>query len=218
MKKIAVMAGTPIDTQMGVELLTPLPVETISMPVSTNPNEQTFFQTLPYAKKYQLIKQRLLEVKQQGADQAFIYCNSLSGSVDFDELAQELQLPILTPFHVYRELAQKYRKLGVLAANAQGAAGIERELIQTNAALQVYHVTNLDWVNAVEQRIPAPQIVASFGLRDTVDFFNANQVDAILIGCTHFPYFLTDYQKETAIPCIDPATILLAKLKQTCLK
>lgn len=174
MKKIAVMAGTPVDTQMGIELLKALPVETFFAPVSKNPNEQTFFQTLPYAEKYQRVKQQLLALKAQGAEQVFVYCNSLSGAIDFDELAQAIALPILTPFHAYHKLAAQYHKLGVLAANAQGAAGIERELVQTNPA---------------------------------------NQVEAILIGCTHFPYFLADYQKQTAIPCIDPADILLATLK-----
>ncbi|WP_159721955.1 aspartate/glutamate racemase family protein [Enterococcus sp. CSURQ0835] len=213
MKKIAVMAGTPVDTQMGIELLKALPVETFFAPVSKNPNEQTFFQTLPYAKKYQRVKQQLLTLKAQGAEQVFVYCNSLSGAIDFDELAQAIALPILTPFHAYHQLAAQYHRLGVLAANAQGAAGIERELVQTNPAIQVYNVTNLDWVNAVEQKIPPQTIVTSFGLSDTPTFFQANQVEAILIGCTHFPYFLADYQKQTAIPCIDPADILLATLK-----
>ncbi len=41
-----------------------------------------------------------------------------------------------------------------------------------------------------------------------------NQVEAILIGCTHFPYFLTEYQSRTRIPCINPDDALIEKSNQ----
>ena len=49
MEKIAVIAGTPIDTQMGAEFLQKKGLETEEFPVSENPVEQTKFQN--YQKK-----------------------------------------------------------------------------------------------------------------------------------------------------------------------
>ena len=47
MEKIAVIAGTPIDTQMGAEFLQKKGLETEEFPVSENPVEQTKFQAMP---------------------------------------------------------------------------------------------------------------------------------------------------------------------------
>ena len=41
---IAVIAGTPVDTQMGVELLNGKGVEALGFPISRTPEEQTAFQ------------------------------------------------------------------------------------------------------------------------------------------------------------------------------
>ena len=45
--RIAVMAGTPMDTKLGVDLLKKNGfTQTISVPISNNPVEQTTFQSL----------------------------------------------------------------------------------------------------------------------------------------------------------------------------
>lgn len=212
MKKLAVMAGTPVDTYMGSLLAQSLPLEIIEAPISKNPVQQTFFQTLPYQKRLSMIETIIEELLQQNIDGILVYCNSLSGSIDFDELAKKYQVFILTPFQVYRGLAQDFQRLGVLSANSQGAAGIERELVQHHEKIQVYSVTNLDWVNGVEAKLPPNEIVKNFGLIETIGFFEKNQVESILIGCTHFPYFLAEYQAKTSIPCINPDDLLLEKL------
>ena len=43
--------------------------------------------------------------------EAFVYCNSLSGAVDFPSLAEEIAMRIVTPLEVYRDLAPRYRRL-----------------------------------------------------------------------------------------------------------
>lgn len=60
---------------------------------------------------------------------------------------------ILTPFQIYADFAKKYDRIGVLAAKGLGAAGIEGVLVQYHDTNQVYNVTNLDWVQAVEKRL-----------------------------------------------------------------
>ena len=44
MKPVIVMAGTPVDTQMGVDCLTAHGLTGLFCPVSTDPNQQTAFQ------------------------------------------------------------------------------------------------------------------------------------------------------------------------------
>ncbi|MFV0558492.1 MAG: aspartate/glutamate racemase family protein [Enterococcus sp.] len=211
MKKIAVIGGTPVDSWMGSQLFLDTEIECVEVPLSKNPLEQTYFQTLPQAEKQQFLWALLKKLKHQKIEGILVYCNSLSASIDFDALASEFQVPIVTPFQIYRKLAGAYQRIGVLAANAQGAAGIERELVQANPDLKVFSVTNLEWVTAVEAQVLPQLILERYGLMETMTFFEKNRVEAILIGCTHFPYFLKEYQQQSALICINPAE----KLRET---
>ncbi|WP_379947210.1 aspartate/glutamate racemase family protein [Enterococcus devriesei] len=213
MVKIAVMAGTPVDTKMGAALIQDLPCELIELAISKNPVQQTYFQTLPTAEKMRQIEKRIQQLVREKVDLLLVYCNSLSASIDFDYFAKHYALTIVTPFQMYAAFAEKYGRIGVLAANGQGAAGIESVLVQHHAGIQVYNVTNLDWVQAVEAKIAPSIIVDQFGLTDSMSFFRKNRVEAILIGCTHFPYFLAEYQSRTAIPCLNPDEALIATIK-----
>ena len=54
--KVAVMAGTPVDTQMGVDFLKEKGVDVYSYPVSENPTEQLLFQTLPIEERREALE------------------------------------------------------------------------------------------------------------------------------------------------------------------
>jgi glutamate racemase len=212
MSKIAVIAGTPVDTQMGVTFLKQATIASVGFSVSKDPVAQTYFQTLPLATRTEQISNLVGDIKERGFDAILVYCNSLSAAIDFERLSEVFAITIVTPMQVYAKLARDYQRVGVLAANAQGSAGIEQALVQSNCDIQVYHATNLDWVKAVEANTPPDQIVNQFGLPATLTFFSENKVDAILIGCTHFPYFLAAYQARTNLPCLNPDHYLLALL------
>lgn len=49
--KVAVIAGTPVDTQMGVDFLKSKNIDAYPYPVSKNPKEQTVFQTMDINKR-----------------------------------------------------------------------------------------------------------------------------------------------------------------------
>lgn len=134
MKPIIVMAGTPVDTRMGMDCLLSHGLNGLFCPVSENPNQQTAFQISPMEKKAAAVTALLRTgaCGAMGCGKAFIYCNSLSGSVDFGPIARETGLKIVTPLDVYRQLAPRYHSLAVIAANAQGTAGIERTLLSAN--------------------------------------------------------------------------------------
>lgn len=203
---IAVMAGTPTDTQMGVNLIKASSLSSqqiIPVSISKNPREQTFFQTRSSDERHAAIKKILKVLKKRQVSYIFVYCNSLSSAIDFELLADSLDIPIVTPFSIYKEFAHHYQKVGVLTANAQGGAGIEKVMIQSNPKISILAVSNLAWVEAVEKKLEPSKIIMRYGLLETIAFFENNRTEAIIVGCTHFPYFLADYQKYTELPCID---------------
>lgn len=209
---VAVMAGTPVDTQMGVTLVEEKGYNTLSLALSNNPAEQTTFQTMDDRERYATVKAHIQQAQQQNAHALFVYCNSLSGSVDFDNLSQELHFPIMTPLHAYQKIATDYHKLGIISANAQGLAGIERVLHQHNPSLRLWSLAMLPLVEAVECQKTPHQIATQFGFDHLVAFFEHNRVEAIVMGCTHFPYIVNELKKRTSLPIIDPARYMLATL------
>ena len=216
MKKIAVIAGTKVDTKLGVALLKKhYKNELVSYPISSTPAEQTYFQTMNSElrqEKMDMIIARL--IREEKVEIFFIYCNSLSASVDFEELSRKHRVPILTPFLFYKELAQTYLRMGVLSANAQGAAGIERVIVQENIDADVYSITNIDWVNSIETGKTPSEICASSGIKESIAFFEKNQVSCIVFGCTHFPYFFDEYQRLSSIKCFNADTYLVESLNE----
>lgn len=142
---IAVLAGTPVDTRMGVAYLEERGLPGVPFPLSRGPREQTAFQHAPAADKRRQALAVLRGAMAQGCRRAFVYCNSLSAAVDFPGLAEETGMRIVTPLDVYRRLAPRYRALGVIAANAQGLSGIEKVLLEANPALDLLGPVRCRW-------------------------------------------------------------------------
>ena len=118
--RIAVMAGTPMDTKLGVDLLKENGFnQTISVPISKNPVEQTTFQALEDEEREQYIRS-VIDGLKNDIDAVFVYCNSLSSVVNFDSLQEEYRLPMITPMQMYRSLGVEHDYLAVMAANSHG--------------------------------------------------------------------------------------------------
>ena len=202
-KPIAVLAGTPVDTQMGMAVLKQAGRTGIAFPISSDPVTQTQFQISSPSEKHAFVGGLLDRAKAQNCDSAFVYCNSLSSSVNF-----------VTPLDVYREAAGRYTRLGVIAANAQGLAGIERTLMQANSKLHLYGACCLDAVLAVEDKEPPEEIVERLHLTALVGWFTVCGCQALVLGCTHFPYFKLALKKKTSLSLIDPADRMVELLAQ----
>lgn len=212
MEPIAVLAGTPVDTQMGVDVLFAAGLSGAPFPISPNPREQTAFQISSPAEKHRTALAILNRAQAQGCRKAFVYCNSLSASVDFDALARETGMRIVTPLQVYRTLAPQYRSLAFIAANAQGLAGIERVLLDANPGLDTLSTAALPVVLAIEAGLPPEELVQRHRLAELADWFADCGMEALLLGCTHFPYFKEALARRTSLPLIDPAAKMLELL------
>ncbi len=207
--KIAVIAGTPVDTRMGVDLLLARGAEAEGFPVSRTPEEQTRFQTGPRSAREEGVGAILDRIKAQGMTRALLYCNSLSATVDARTLAERRGLEIWTPMDVYGEIARKYRRLGVLAANCQGAAGVERAMVNASPEAAVLGAGNLLLVQGIEAGAPPERLAEDCGLPALLRFFEENGAEAVVLGCTHFPYIRAALERRTALPVLDPGERLV---------
>ena len=189
MKPIIVMAGTPVDTQMGMDCLSTQGLPGVFCPISEDPNQQTAFQISSTEEKIDTVVSLLCAAQREhGCEKAFIYCNSLSGALDFQFVARETGLKIVTPLDVYRLLAPKYHSLAVIAANAQGTAGIERTLLSANPDLTLRSTGLLPVVLGIEAGEDPDTLVKQNRLPELVNWYQALGAEALVLGCTHFPF------------------------------
>ena len=208
MRKLAVIAGTPVDTKMGVDYINKKGgFEAIYSPAFSYPRECHVFQMAGYMEKRGKMENLFNSLISQGVKDFFIYCNSLSASFDYDRLAADLNVKCVTPLNAYEKIAKKYQKLAVIAANNQATGGIEKVITNENPACYVHGMGLLDMVEAIEKRIAPAEIVSSFKLYDLLDYFKALGCEALVLGCTHFPYLKEELEGH-GLEIIDPAEIM----------
>ena len=211
---IAVLAGTPVDTRMGVEVLERRGLSAAAFPLARDPRQQTAFQISSRERKEEVLFRLLEDLRRQGYEKAFVYCNSLSSAVDFTPLAERTGLRIVTPLEVYRGLAHQYRCLGLIAANAQGLSGIERTLLAANPGLDLLGACALGAVLSIEAGEDPGALVDHHHLDLLADWFRRCGAQALILGCTHFPYFQEALSRRTSLPLIDPAEEMVALLER----
>lgn len=212
--KIAVMAGTPIDSKLGAELLNSYGYDDVVLvPISNNPVEQTTFQALEDEERENIIVKIIDELKEKDCEAIFEYCNSLSSVVDFDRLAEIMDISIITPMQMYRNLGLEYKYLAVMAANSHGLTGVENNLYVSNPRLRVLGLSMLELVKAIEEGNKPEQIVEDFNFETLFNYFELTNVEAVVLGCTHFPYIKNELEKITNLPIIDVGVFMIESLK-----
>ncbi len=205
--KVAVMAGTPVDTKMGTVFLAAKDpsLEIVSYPLSPDPITQTVWQFSSDENKRARMVQVFDELEAQGIRHFFIYCNSLSGAFDFDSFAVERGVCIVTPFQVYRSLATRYRSIAFNSANLLGAYGIEKAFRDVKPDLDVIGMAHLAIVRDIEAGLSPEEIIERQGLKSLARFFKEAGAEIWLLGCTHFPYIKEAMQPYSELPLVDPA-------------
>ena len=212
--RIAVMAGTPMDTKLGVDLLKENGFDqTISVPISKNPVEQTTFQALEDEEREQYIRS-VIDGLKNDIDAVFVYCNSLSSVVDFDRLSTEHNIKIVTPMQMYRNLGLEYKYLAVMAANSHGLTGVENNLYVSNPSLRVLGLSMLELVKAIEEENSPEGIVKDFNFEVLFNYFEQTKVEAVVLGCTHFPYIKKELEKITKLPIIDVGVFMINSMEK----
>ena len=213
--KIAVMAGTPIDSKLGESLLNSYGYnDVVLVPISNNPVEQTTFQSLNDSEREKIIVEIIEQLKEKNCEVICVYCNSLSSVVDFDRLAIEHNIKIVTPMQMYRNLGLEYKYLAVMAANSHGLTGVENNLYVSNPSLRVLGLSMLELVKAIEEENRPEKIVKDFNFEVLFNYFEQTKVEAVVLGCTHFPYIKKELEKITNLPIIDVGVFMINSMEK----
>lgn len=206
--RIGIIAGTYVDTQMGVDFFAAKGIAAKGYPVSSSPEEQSSLQILSPKELTEDIRKLVRSIKDEDKGTVVVYCNSLSTAVDFQAISKEEEIRIITPLSAYKTIASKYNFIGVLTANNQTSSGIERIMLGVNPEIDVVGIALLPVVILIEANVPAKAIIEKFALNHIVQFFNTIGADAIILGCTHFPYLKHELGKLTPLPIVDPAELM----------
>ncbi len=213
-KPVAVLAGTPVDTEMGAEILRAHQIAALSCPVSRFPLEQAAFQVRTGAEKQEILRGILRGAMAQGCESAFIYCNSLSGAADFPALSAELGIPIVTPMDAYGTIARQYSRLAVIAYSGQALVGQDTAMVRANPEI-ILLVSGVPPVTLdIEAGLPPEEIVRRNHLDELMHYFEACGCEALVLGCTHFPYIAGALRSHTRLPLLDPAEEMLRLLRE----
>ena len=212
-KKIGVLAGEPVDTDMGVDYLKAKGMLAYPYPAASTAAAQTQFQMLPESKRNEKISMLMREMRSDGIKDVMVYCNSLSSTVDTGAIAESLGMKAVTPLMAYREIAREYETIGVMAGNCQGLAGIERAILGSNPKCIVLGVSLYKMVLAIENFEPQMDIFKRCGVASVLDFYGTMGAQAIVLGCTHFPYLYDEIKAACPVPLIDPADRMFEMLR-----
>ena len=211
---VGVMAGTPVDTQMGVDYIKSKGYEAIGFACSKSAPEQNEMQILHKEELLQIAINGCLDMVAKGATGIYVYCNSLSGAIDMDRLKASVPVFVITPLDIYKMCAKEYKRLSVIAANGQSLAAIEKTILNANPECTVFGAGLLPLVVEIEAGTPSEKIYDSFQLKKLTDSFAAIGCDALILGCTHFPYVEKEIVDGINVEVINPSDRMLEVLKQ----
>lgn len=211
--KIGVIAGTPVDTQMGVEYIVSKGYEAVGFACSRDASEQNEMQILHKEELLEIAINGCLGMVEQGAQGIFVNCNSLSGAIDMEKLKAEVPVCVVTPLDIYRLCAKKYSRLAVIAANGQSLSAIERTILGANPDCMVFGAGLLPLVVAIETGEPSEKIYQELKIRQLTECFEAVGCEALILGCTHFPYIEKEVRADVSTEVINPSDQMLDILK-----
>lgn len=209
---IAVIAGTPVDTAMGIRLLEEHGFKAEAYSVSDTPEEQSILQVLYPERLREIIEEKVDEIKSRGMDTAFVYCNSISAAVDMEDIGLKKGIRMITPLMVHREIGKSYDSIAVIAANSQSACGIEKALQSAKSDTRVTGLGTLELVDAVESGMEPEKIISTYGIESLLGFFRSSGCEALVLGCTHFSWFREALAEISPMKIIDPALMMLEML------
>lgn len=212
---VAVIAGTPVDTSMGVEYLRKknAGLKLLAYPACGSPRECHLFEMASLQERRRGMDRIFDDAEERGVLDFFVYCNSLSACFDFGSYALERGVRIVTPFTAYRKLAPLHKKIALIAANSQGTAGIERVINAANPEASVFGYGALPIVAAIEAGKKPDDIARELGLAELCRCFEISGAECLVLGCTHFPYIRPALEKLTGLPIVDPADTMYEELR-----
>lgn len=215
--KVAVCAGTRVDTLYGEKILKLKGIETISIPISNSPEEQSLMQYYSKDKLEKIFIDKIAKAIEEGAEKVFLYCNSLSSAIDYEKISKLLKIKIITPLETYKNLPEDSKNIVILAANGISAYKIDR-IVKENLKKNRNTITvgNIQIVNMIEEGYSPETIFEKLNLTSFFKYLEniqgENKIDTLILGCTHFPYIKDEIIKNCKIRIIDPTEEMVESL------
>ncbi len=187
---IAVLAGTPVDTSIGVELLQQKGYVAVGYPIAQTLAEQNHLQNTNTTELFHRVLKAIASAKVQGIKRGIIFCNSLASALELKYLKMESDVELLTVMDVYKQLSLRLAEgegtIGIVAFNANGAAGVERFLCPYLPQKSFVSVGWYPLVDGIEQRRDPHELLQEVGINEVVRGFVCQGVQNVVLGCTHF--------------------------------
>lgn len=196
---------------MGVDFVIKKGLESAGCPTGGNPEEQNLLQFLKPDVLTEKVLKAIQDFEKRRIFRIMIYCNSLSAAINIEQIrTTQSKSLIITPLDIYRNLASRYKKIALWAANGQCLSAIEYIFYERNPSINIMGVSMLPVIKAIEEGEPAESIITQYNL--TPYGWDDFDVDALILGCTHLPYLQPELSKNLKVPIIDPAEEMLKLL------
>lgn len=216
--KIGLIAGTVVDTKMGVSLLEKHNYDSIFLPISKNCVEQDKMQYFSKNELQEIFEDTCKKALSEKADKILIYCNSLSSSVNYKSVSKKLNIDIISPLESYISLPSYAKNVVILAANGVSAHTVDKIISTNNKNVKTISIGNLSIVEQIESNKSPKEILDSLNLKGLISYLeniklDEYKVDSIILTCTHFPYIKSALQEISTLNIIDPSEDILKRLE-----
>lgn len=211
--KVAVFAGTKGDTREGVKILNKFGISTIEYPFSNTPEEQTRMQYFSREELNKMFEKNVQQAKTLGAEKIFVYCNSLSLSVDYQEIGKCEKIEIITPLETYKNL-KDVKNLAIIAANGFSAYSLDRLVTENNVINSSICIGNMPFVAKIEAE--DDDVLSALNIQGFLNYIEGINgeygIDTLLIGCTHFSKLADEIKSMTKLNVVDPTENMIKEL------
>jgi glutamate racemase len=149
---------------------------------------------LPYGpRSLDEIRRFALEIggflERQGVKLILVACNAATAAA-LPDLQRQLSVPVvgvIAPEAHAAVLATRNRRVGLLATEATVASGRYGDLVQAlDAGVEMFSVPCPKLVPLIEGDEPFGEETAA-AVREYADLLKAEDVDTVILGCTHYP-------------------------------
>ncbi|GAU08840.1 aspartate/glutamate racemase family protein [Desulfoplanes formicivorans] len=210
--KIAVIAGTRFDTALGCSLLERSGILCHPIPMARTPEEQNLLQYTNTNGLQQTMEEAVNRLEHRGFQGVMVFCNSLASSINMDQLRQQTSLPIITPLDVYQNMPDQWQRILLMTANAHTLGTIEALLLARNAHMEITGFSSLDLIKRIEHQ-EARQVMADYPLNHLLALTRQQNLEAIVLGCTHLTKIFDHIRAITPLPVMDTGTIMAEMVK-----
>ena len=84
--------------------------------------------------------------------------------------------------------------------------------MEANENIYMIGSGNMAIVSAIEEALDPAEIVKRCGISHMIKYMEACGAEALLLGCTHFPYLKEEIRGICDMPIIDPADEMYAAI------